>query len=181
MKINNTISALCTPKWIGIWLGVSLVVYVLFLTISLWEDIQRVLALPAFLPVVIKIWAIVMLYAHPLLHLSWLTLGAVITVAALTGCNVVLVLYIKNRRAQAPRGLALSSSTVSGLLVSLGMGCAACGSAVLVGVLGWVGVAVSASLVSWVTQVLLLLSVAVLLYSNYRLYQQAKNPLVCNI
>ncbi len=181
MNTNQVFPTLLVPKLLGPCLGVATLVYLLFLTISLWSDMRTVFALP-FISSGTKAWTVLVLYTHPLSHFSWNTLSAVLGVAILMGLHVALLLYVRSKRREVVAKLSFASSNaISFLLLSLGTGCAACGSALLVGVLGWMGIVASAGVVWWASQILLLLSIAILTYSNYQLYLQAKNPLVCKI
>jgi|GEM_PF-5028197 len=161
----------------------SLLSLVVFQTIAIGSDFSAVWGIQ-FLSVIEKLKATTSLYLNPLSYghiFNWIV---TIVASVLIGMQITLHLYIrKNRKAVMTQKTKSYTSVgfISGLFVSLGMGCAACGSLVLLSVFSALGMGLSASMTLWVGDVLLMMACILLIYTNIRLLRQARNPLVCVI
>jgi hypothetical protein len=89
------------------------------------------------LPLAARLRVLVELYPFVGTSYSLLSGGALVVVSALTGVNLAMVAYHVREHGLSPSG---SGGSLAGVLLgTLGAGCAACGSAVLAGVLSLVG------------------------------------------
>jgi len=134
-----------------------------------------------FLGIVDTMHGIVSVLLNPLNHMYAFTFFVTLFVSGLTGMHVVLLPYIRKYRKEKISRKINPSGIVSTVFVSLGMGCASCGSIVLLTVLTSLGFGVSVWFASVISNILMSFAVLVLLCANYKLYKQAKNPLVCSI
>lgn len=179
----NLASQLMTIKNSLIFVAVSVTAVFLFQTIVIWTDIVVILG-SVFIKSFDKLYVIAGLYTHPLQYTPLSNYIMVLFISGLIGLQMVQYVYIRATRKQAINGRKIpktKTTILSGVLTSLGMGCAACGSLVLISILSTFGVSLSVTLVSWLSTIFLSVAVGVLLFTNYKLYKQAKNPLVCNI
>lgn len=169
---------LCTPRWISVVVAVTIVMVVIFLTVGLSHDFVAIWNLP-FLSLKEQIVAILYLYLNPLNHMSVVSLMVAVGASFLTGIQVMLMLYIRHYRKQRITKSVSPVGFISAVFVSLGMGCAACGTVVLLSVLSVFGAGLGLSVASVIGDVLMSVAIGMLLYSNAKMYRQAKNPLVC--
>lgn len=106
-----------------------------------------------------------------------LSLGLIIIIACLTAMNVALLIYYFRRR------VVLASAATTGffgfLSAVLGIGCAACGSVILSGLLGLSTTAVFIGYLPWRGLEFSFLSIILLLASLMIVGKKIQQPLVC--
>ncbi len=109
--------------------------------------------------------------------------SAVITflIAIFSGINVAFLMYYTRRVKAASKGFKrVHSGSYLGLMVGfLGVGCAACGSVMLAAVLATVGAGGLLLALPFKGAEIGLLSLLILLWSNYFLVKKISDPLVC--
>ena len=177
------IAKITTPKRMMFGLASSLGMFVFFMTIAIGSDIDAVLS-NGLLNYFQKATVLAGLYVNPFNYMHVVNFVVMILVSLLVGIQVMLHRYIyqaRKRVVSSERQSFKSSTYISGLFVSLGMGCAACGSLVLVSVFSALGLGVSIAMTMWVSNILMIAAFILLSYTNIKLYKQAKNPLVCPI
>jgi len=164
-------------------LATSIGMFIFFMTIAIGSDIGAVLS-NGLLNTFQKSIVLVGLYMNPFNYMHVINFIVMVLVSLLVGVQVVLHRYIyqaRNRVLDTKVKSFKSSTYVSGLFVSLGMGCAACGSLVLVSVFSALGLGVSILMTMWISNILMVAAFVLLTYTNVKLYKQTKNPLVCHI
>lgn len=178
--MNHKILSLCAGiRWIlGGLLAFVLLMGVLF-TGLLYQDLVTIINLP-FLSRGEQVVAVMSLYGSPLTHVNILTLVGMTTVSLLGAVNMLLILNLRLRKRGVIRRHLISKEHLwATVLVVAGMGCAACGSVVLLSLLSVIGLGVSVWFTHWISAFVLVLAIGVLGYANIKLYQQQCDGMVC--
>jgi hypothetical protein len=168
------------PRYIGIGAASTLLVLLVLLGIGLYQELNIVLTSDIY-TLQNKLYTITLLYWYPLNQLSLISVATAALVSILVGIQAMLVSYIKQARGTVSIKRTSQGSIVSAVFVSLGMGCAACGSVIALSILSLFGIGLSASISQIMVDVFMITAVAILLYTNFKLYRQAQYPLACEI
>lgn len=111
-----------------------------------------------------------------------LTASTVVLIACMFGVNVTLLMYYLKRTRGATRVRAVGRTTIGGTVAAiLGIGCAACGSAVLLVVLKLLGITWLLAYAPLEGAEFGLLGVAALMYVAYTLIKHINEPLTCSV
>jgi hypothetical protein len=129
-----------------------------------------------------KMTFVLSLYATIYTKFHWYGIINLIMISILFGINVALIIYyIKQRRVKSG-SVGLSLAGMGGLVSSLlGIGCASCGSVIVVSVLGLFGASGILLLLPFQGAEFAVLGLFMLLFSIYYLIKKISNPLVCNM
>lgn len=168
------------PRYVVLGVISALLVLFVLLGIGLYQELQIVLTSEIY-TLQNKLQTIALLYWHPLNQLSLISFVSAVAVSILVGIQAMLVGYIKQARGTVSIRRTSQGSIVSAVFVSLGMGCAACGSVILLSILSLFGIGLGAAISQIVVNLFMLVAVAILLYTNCKLYRQAQYPLACKI
>ncbi len=114
---------------------------------------------------------------------NFMLLSAITTVviSLLVGANVALVLYLYRRKRAGLNKGGVAVSTFGTIVGIFGVGCAACGSLILTGLLSAVGGITVLAVLPFKGQELGIVGVAALLYATYFLVQKIIRPITCEI
>lgn len=114
---------------------------------------------------------------------NFMLVSALTTVAIslLVGVNVALVLYLYRRKRSGLNKGGVAVSTFGAIVGIFGVGCAACGSLILTGLLSAVGGVGVLALLPFKGQELGIVGVVALLYATYFLVQKIIRPITCEI
>ena len=168
-------------RYCGLTAAVALTVLTAFLWLPHTALVAGVLTTPE-LSVVAKGGFLFSLYGT--WFSNYTALGAVylLAVSLLIGSNVaLLVFYLRHRVRRA--GSALSTSlSITGLLAALfGVGCAACGSVLLAGLLSLIGAGGLLYVLAPYGTVFALVGLGLLVASNLYLLRQMARPATCDV
>jgi len=120
------------------------------------------------------------LYLSPFSVMSAVSVTLSFGAAVLVGINVALLLFYIRRRQGLQRDRATHAAGLGGMVSAvLGIGCAACGSAVLAGVAGIVGATGFIAALPLHGAEFGLLGVGLLLLTSWFLLRRIADPLVC--
>ena len=167
------------PRYLGLFFFSFLCVGFLLLSIVIWSDLRAVWRLP-FLSLSETVQAMLSLYTHPLMHMTVATLVGMVVASFSGAINIVLLTYLRRERRAYSAKLVEGKSVMATILITLGMGCASCGSVVLLSLFSLFGLGLSAWTVYWLASLLLGLAIVLLSYSNIQLYRQISHPGVCD-
>lgn len=104
-----------------------------------------------------------------------------VLISLLVGVNVSLMLYLYRRQKAGLSRSGIAVSTFGTTLGIFGVGCAACGSLILTGLLSAVGGLGILTLLPFQGQELGIVGVVALLYATYFLVQKIISPVTCEI
>ncbi len=109
-------------------------------------------------------------------NLTWFAVTLYLTLAILFAYNLILIFYYFKKRNQFA---SLGKVSLSGLLASLGVGCATCGGVLLTSVVGGVGATSLLTILPYSGSEFLVISILVLIYSIFSISKKINAPLVC--
>ena len=171
----------CRPiYWLGA-LAVAFFVVTFILLLPNYSVLSTVILSPA-IGLTSKLTFVGSLYAGITTNFTIFSATVVLMIAMLFGINSALLLfYIKNARG-ASKGRIASTTTFSGAVAAfLGIGCAACGSAVLLVVLQFFGVGFVTSMLPLHGAEFGLVGILMLLLVLRSLAKKISSPLVCSV
>lgn len=171
---------LLRPRYIFVGVISMLLVLLVLLGIGMYQELQIVLTSDIY-TIQNKLYTVMLLYMNPLGQLSLISVVSAVVVSILVGIQAVLISYLKQARDEIHVIQSYRGSVISAIFVSLGMGCAACGSVIALSILSLFGIGLSASISQIMVDVFMITAVAILLYTNFKLYRQAQYPLACEI
>jgi predicted membrane-bound spermidine synthase len=104
-----------------------------------------------------------------------------IVISLLVGVNIALMLYLYRRQKAGLSRNGIAVSTFVTIIGMFGIGCAACGSLILTGLLSVVGGVGVLTLFPFQGQELGIVGVIVLLYATYFLVQKIIRSITCEV
>jgi uncharacterized membrane-anchored protein len=111
---------------------------------------------------------------------TWYGIINILLLAVLFGVNIALLTYYIRRRQEASRSTHLQLASVVGFVSSIfGIGCAACGSVIVTGVLSVFGASGLLLLLPFGGAEFGVLGLVLLLVSIYYLIKRINDPIVC--
>ena len=173
-----------TYSRIGSWLvtlGVASITFVVTVVSQQWGNLKTLFALAPDTGTKVNIaWNSLGNFAT---NLSPIGQVGTILIAILLGLNItLLVSYIKTRRAASGSAAGHSTRSLGGIIAGIfGIGCAACGTALLGAFLSIFGATGLLAILPLHGQELTLLSVAILAWASWKLLQEINKPAVCSI
>lgn len=169
------------PLYWFVALGVSILTLTVMLLLPNYSVLLSVLLSPL-VSIISKMAFFGSLYGGLTTNFSVVSAASVILISALFGINAALLMfYIKRARGAGKSGTA-RNTTVGGIVAAtLGIGCAACGSAVVAVVLQLFGVGFITSFLPLHGAEFGLIGVALLLLVTRSLAKKINDPLVCPI
>lgn len=140
MSLTKVLQGFSATNFVS-WIGCSILLYLSFLTTRSWQSVQSFHELSASTLDTISFW--LTLVTTPQASFDVLSISVLFTFSVLASFQVVLWFKLYRRQKQSGRCLLEKNnrtlSLLGGLAAIIGIGCAACGAALLVSFLSWFG------------------------------------------